>query len=278
MSNSYFLRKKILNIFKKSVILLLNIIARIYRFFFAKRTIMFVSNRKIRTIRIGLFSQAIALVFVFFVCDIFVQSLKYDKIIDKKSKELSHLKSVNNYFEKEFNHVNEKLKKVNDYLILVTGDRYKNSPVTKKAETPKNIKRDDLSQSNQKTFDQIKEAAFALGALQGIARERISDIENTISDTGLILRRMPKNKFKAITNKDSETEISLNDTVDFAKGGPLLADDISYLEDSSISSDLKKHLEKVQFTSEFDRLFLLEKLVFSFPIARKPCSIIRGTE
>lgn len=270
MNKNYFLKKKVLTIFKKYPLAQLEILRSIYKFFFARRTILFVSNHKIRTIHLGAAPQALLLAIAVFAGDLFMQSLRYDSIIEDKSKEISKLQSANEYFEEEFSNVNEKLKKVNDYLISITGNRHQASGVEQNFKQPKNIKNEDLSKSDKNTLNEIKNATFALNEIQGIARGRIKDIEDAISDTGLNLKKMPSNLVVKKPAKPLEKEISLNKKGELAKaqGGPLLNDEMEDLETSNSEDQLQRHLEKAQFANEFDRLFLLEKLISVMPLSR----------
>lgn len=270
MNKNYFLKKKVLTIFKKYSLTLPAIVGILYKFLFAKRTILFVSNQKIRTIHLGAIPQALLLALAIFAGDVFIQSLRYDSIIDEKSKEISKLQSANEYFEEEFSNVNEKLKKVNDYLISITGNKHKASAVEQDFKQPKNIKDEDLSKSDKNTLNEIKNATFALNEIQGIARGRIKDIEDVISDTGLNLKKMPSNLAVKKPAKPLEKEISLNKKGELAKaqGGPLLNDEMEDLETSNSEDQLQRHLEKAQFANEFDRLFLLEKLISVMPLSR----------
>ena len=270
MNKNYFLKKKVLTIFKKYSLAPLELARSIYKFFFAKRTILFVSNHKIRTIHLGAVPQALLLAVAVFAGDVFMQSLRYDSIIEDKSKEISKLQSANEYFEEEFSNVNEKLKKVNEYLISITGNKHQASSVEQDFKQPKNIKDEDLSKSDKNTLNEIKNATFALNEIQSIARGRIKDIEDAISDTGLNLKKMPSNLAAKKPTKSLEKEISLNKKGELAKaqGGPLLNDEMEDLETSNSEDQLQRHLEKAQFANEFDRLFLLEKLISVMPLSR----------
>ncbi len=270
MNKNYFLKKKVLTIFKKCSLAQLAVARSVYKFFFAKRTILFVSNHKIRTIHLGAVPQALLLAIAVFFGDVFMQSLRYDSIIDEKSKEISKLQSANEYFEEEFSNVNEKLKKVNEYLISITGNKHQARAVEQDFKQPKNIKDEDLSKSDKNTLNEIKNATFALNEIQGIARGRIKDIEDAISDTGLNLKKMPSNLAAKKPAKPLEKEISLNKKGELAKaqGGPLLNDEMEDLETSNSEDQLQRHLEKAQFANEFDRLFLLEKLISVMPLSR----------
>jgi murein DD-endopeptidase MepM/ murein hydrolase activator NlpD len=269
MSSNYFLKKKILNILTKPVLFLLRALVGIYKFFFAKRTILFVSDNKIRTIHLGTISQAVLLAFVIFVGDVFIKSLRYSELINTKSQEISRLKSVNHYFENEFGHMNDKLKKVNEYLISITGSKQQASSIEQKFQKPKNLRDEDLTRSDKNTLNEVKDATFALNRIQEIARLRIKNIEDAISDTGLNLKKMPNNTNYNLA-RTSEREISLNKKGDLTKGqgGPLLDEEMDNFKTSESEDELEKELEKAQFSNEFDRLFLLEKLVSVMPLSR----------
>ena len=93
------------------------VIKQIFKLAFANRTIMFVTNKKIRSITLGAFSHAFIYIFIAWVFNVFIQSLHYDKLISQKNAEINKLKSSNNYFSEEFEMVNDKLRKINQYLL-----------------------------------------------------------------------------------------------------------------------------------------------------------------
>lgn len=255
--------KKTTFLFKVAVIFFVKILEYIYQFFFAKRTIVFVSDHKIRTINIGLFSQFALLSLLIFSGYIFNQSLRHQEIMMQKSRQLKQLKSVNNYFQKEVDHINAQIKTVNDYLISVTG----NNPVLKdkRFEPPENIHKDELSQSNQETLEQIKQATLNLRKTQAIVAARITDIETALSRTGL----NPHHRITA--NKSQTPEISLNnkEEVSKAQGGPFIPENTrNKLTEVAQENNIEKSLKKAQFANNFDRLFVLEKLVKSMPLSR----------
>src|SRR4051812_19972977 len=101
MQKGYLFKKKTADISKAFAIFLIKVLVRSYKFVFTKRTVLFVTNQKIRSITLGPILQGCVLLFVAWIGNLFIQSLYYDKIISTKSQEISSLKSVNDYFEDE---------------------------------------------------------------------------------------------------------------------------------------------------------------------------------
>lgn len=268
MSKNYFLTKRLPSLLKRAATKSKNSIKAFFKIVFAKRTILFVSKNKIRTINLGIPSQIILILALAFVGKAFVNSLRYNSVINEKSEEITKLKTSNRYFEEEIGHINDKLKKVNDYLISITGNKHEASATENNFKQPKNIKEEDLSKSDKHTLNEIKNATFKLSEIQSTARRRIKDIENAISSTGLNLKKMPNTKQLATKSVKLEKEISLNRRQELLKGqGGALEDEMENFDNAS-TDELEKHLEKVEFANEFDRLFLLEKLVSVMPLSK----------
>lgn len=273
MNRNYFLRKKLSNYLKAQGKLLVKNSSKFLRLLFRKRAILFVSNSGVKTVNLGPIAQIAILCVFIFIANIFRQTLQFNEIISSKSQEISRLKEVNQYFEEEFVTINGKLQKVNEYINSVNGNKHQAGAIEKEFEVPKNIDEENLSRSEKKTINQIKESTFALSEIQENARTRIKNIERAILSTGLSLKKMPNPQEIVAAKKAelmSEKEISLNKKSDLSKGqgGPLLEEDMEKITAANNDNALEKELEKVQFASEFDRLFLLEKLVSVMPLEK----------
>jgi len=269
MNKNYFLKKKILPALAYVGLLILHICVRTCKFFFAKRTILFVTNQKIRSIRLGPISQIYIIIAFVWILNLFNQSLNYNRIISSKSDEIGSLQSSNTYFQEELRDINDKLKKINDYLISATGSSQKVSGEEKfNFKTPNNIKENDLSKDDQNTLNEIKNANEMLVSVHHFARHRIKTIENAINITGLNLKQGPSNLKNKFNNSD-EKEISLNEVkgIKDRQGGPLV--DLDSIADNISSEDeIQKHLEKAEFSGDFDRLTMLENLVKVMPLSK----------
>ncbi len=218
---------------------------------FTKRTILFVTSQKIRSITLGPVAQLCIFISIAWVVNLFFQSVQYNEIIDEKSKEIAHLKDVNGYFETEFSNINDKLKKVNDYLISVTGQATNASNHQQKALIiPENLQEQELSKSDKHTMGSIKDAADMLFDIQIVANERIKKIEKTISLTGLHIKKY-------------------NAPAIGGQGGPLIPVDNIKSNSLAIKNFSRSEgLDTIKFVSEFDRLIVLEKLTKVMPLAR----------
>lgn len=257
---------------KKFGIFLLKALVRLYKVVFAKRTILFVTNKKIRTLTLGPVFQACLIIAFIFVGNLFVQTLRYDDVVEAKSSEIDKLQTTNEYFEEEIQEMNEKLAKINEYLNALSGSSHEVKAQDHQFKKPKNFKEEDLSGQDEHTFKQIKDASSKLANIEAVAQHRIKKIEGAIALTGLNLGKMPQ---KILRDKSAEAvrEISLNDKkrITGAQGGP--ASDRNSLEEimsgkSRQDEELEKRLEKAKFTSEIDYLITLEKVASSLPLAR----------
>jgi murein DD-endopeptidase MepM/ murein hydrolase activator NlpD len=271
MKNSYFLKKKISATVKSLGLFLVKALVSFYKFAFAKRTILFVTNNKIRTFTLGPIPQICTLLFLVWVGNIFAQTMRYDEVIEAKAEEISKLRSANNYFEDEFEEVNEKLKKINEYLASITGNAQAVKGEESQFKQPKNFKEEDLSRRDKHTLNQIKDVESQLSTIQSITQTRIKKIENAMAVTGLNIKKIPP---KALQKKSGEVkEISLNGKKGIIdrQGGPLDLD--SHSMDSMIVSNaseesLEEHLENIKFSSELDYLMVLEKIAIVMPFAK----------
>ncbi len=227
------------------------------KFLFTKRTILFVTSQKIRSITLGPIVQLCILIAITWVANLFYQSVQYNKIINEKSQEIARLNDVNKYFETEFGNINEKLHKVNDYLISITGQGTPASERKQPLNLPANVQEQNLSKSDKHTLNQIKDASGALLDIQSAANIRIKKIEQTISVTGLHIKG--NNNYA-----DAKNSASFG-----GQGGPLIPLDGIKSTNFTVKSfaEIKK-LETAKFSNEIDRLIMLEKLTQVMPLAR----------
>jgi murein DD-endopeptidase MepM/ murein hydrolase activator NlpD len=269
MKRSFFLKKKIFDQLSLASACLLKALSRLYKLVFTKRTILFVTNEKIRSVTLGPALQACVFIFIAWVVNLFMQSLRYDEVISSKTAEIDRLKSVNSYFSEEFESVNEKLKKVNEYLISVTGGTHKVNNIQTNFKEPKNFKEEDLSRGDKETLHLIKDADFQIATLQSVTKTRIDRIEGAINLTGLNFKRLPQkqllNKFKA----ESRSFSLKNDHV-HGQGGPIHEDPAidAALAKKESNEAKERHLEDLTFNSEIDYLMVLEKLAVLMPLSR----------
>lgn len=235
------------------------IIVRFFKFFFAKKTILFVTNNKIRSINIGSAVQVTVVLFLLWVGNLFWQSLQYDKILTAKSEEINRLETVNDFFGNEVDHMNEKLKKIREYLVYLTGETRKPTPKNKEIKQPANFDKEKLSHNEKRIFDEIEKADYQIVNIQSVAQGRIKKIESVISVTGLNIKKIPPTLKEPRTNI-SKKQFSLKPikASKIGQGGPLVDDASLESEISqSMSYDLEKDLEEANFTSEIDYLMVL---------------------
>jgi murein DD-endopeptidase MepM/ murein hydrolase activator NlpD len=263
------IRKKIVVLGAKSALLVINAVTAFYKLAFAKRTILFVTNQKIRSLTFGPIAQICILSFVALVGHLFIQSINYHKIISEKSDEISRLSSNSSYFKEEFENANEKLRKVNEYLIILTGSSHNVKAIKQDEDSMKSVNEKDLSTKDKRTLNEIKNTKQQFAEIDQVAKERIKALEKAISITGLNVKRTKPTKQK------EPKEISLNDKKTLSKnqGGPLEEDealdrDLKLSKFTSNEDILESELEKNRFISEIDHLIALEKLANAIPLSR----------
>ncbi len=235
---------------------------RFFKLVFAKRQILFVTNQKIRTISLGPISQFCVFLIIAWVVNLFYQSLQYNKIIGAKSEEIARLKNVNNYFDTEFNNINNRLIKVNDYLISVTGENVLIEEDEQVFKLPQNLGEKNLKDDDFATVDKIKEASKKIANIKKVSQARIVKIESAISKTGLNL--YPSNS-KTASLQDKIPKFK--DKV--SQGGPYVPlENFSASQVAIKNFSYKKLLDTAKFVDEIDRLITLEKLAQRIPLSK----------
>ena len=186
---NFILKRKLKIIIEPLLIGVAKALSRLIKLIFTKRTIMFVTNQKIRSITFGPFSQAFCYIFIAWVINLFIQSLNYDQIINSKTAEINKLKVANSYFADEFDIVNEKLKKVNKYILTITGSVQNVNSSEEKFIAPENLDEENLTKKDKHTLNEIKNSHQHLNSFVEISSDRIKKIENAILRTGLNIKK-----------------------------------------------------------------------------------------
>jgi len=242
-----------------------NAILRLWKFFSAERKILFVSDQKIRTFNLGPIIQISAAVTFIWILGLFIQTFIDKSTIHNKSKEISRLKKINDYFEKEITNVNSKLSKINEYLFSIAGDNDDKKLEDTSFEMPNNVHGNKISQQNKSTISQIKTARDRIVNIQFLAHKRISDIQSAIALTGLNIEKMPQD-FPEYVEIKSENLTKIPNNNISGQGGPLAEDDSIDLEigQNSSGQDLD-YLANQVFTNEIDHLIFLENIAALMP-------------
>ena len=270
----FILRKK-LKIFAEPLLFdISKYFVRIFKLIFTKRTILFVTNQKIRSVNFGAFSQAFFYIIIAWVINLFIQSLNYDKIINSKSEEINKLKVANSFFSDEFIIVNEKLKKVNQYFTTITGPMQNVNMHEEKFIKPKDLDEENLTKKDKQTLNEIKSSHQQLNSFVSTSSYRIKKIENAILKTGLNIKR-PEIDIEKIKNQKIK-EYSLNEKSNIEnlpKGGPddNFDDQLEKaLSEKQVSDPefIERQIEQAKFNSEIEYLMVLERLTKALPLGR----------
>ncbi len=273
MKKSYFIKKQVIEIVALSCKALARFCKFLFKVLFAKRTILIVTDKKIRSVNIGLFSQALAFIALIFLAHLFSQSIQYNKLVSEKSEELSHLEEMNGYFKEEIEVLNEKLEKVSEYLSSVNGMNRNVSGEEFRFRRPKDAKEEDLSREDKRTMNELKKASEQMFFVHSMAKDRIKKIEEVISYAGLNIKKMPVGNLKKAISSNQKSE-KMSDSIKYAQGGPSEDDvienaEIDALVDKAASKeDLERNLEKENFANEIDYLISLEKIARVMPLGK----------
>lgn len=268
----FILRRKFRIFIEPLLIKFARLLIRLFKFVFTKRTILFVTNQKIRSITFGPFSQAFCYIFIAWVINLFMQSLNYDAIINSKSEEINKLKTANSYFADEFDIVNEKLQKVNKYIITITGQVQNVNNRQEEFVVPKNLDEENLTKKDKHTLNEIRNSRYHLGLFTETASQRIKKIEKAILRTGLNIKK-PNIDIEKIRNQKI-AEYSLNEKSqieNLPKGGPEQEFDNELeraLSEKKLSDPefIERKIEQAKFNNEIEYLIVLEKLTNALPL------------
>jgi len=266
--------KKIKLSFEPIFTFILRSCTRLIKFIFTKRTILFVTNQKIRSLTFGPFAQLSCYIIVAWIINLFFQSLHHDKIINDKTQEIRKLKTANSYFSEEFKITNEKLEKINQYILTITGSPQKVNAKPKDFIEPSNIDKNNLDKKDKTTFNHIKNSRQYFSTFSDATEFRIKKIETAINKTGLRLNKPSVNVEKIRQNHIKEYSLnSKNESKKIATGGP--EDDLDTEIDKELSkiklSDsvyIEQKIEQAKFNNNIDYLIVLEKLVKSLPLSQ----------
>ena len=268
----FILRRKFRIFIEPLLIKFARVFIRLFKFVFTKRTILFVTNQKIRSITFGPFSQAFCYIFIAWVINLFMQSLNYDTIINSKSEEINKLKTANSYFADEFDIVNEKLQKVNKYIMTITGQPQNVNNRQEEFVVPKDLDEENLTKKDKHTLNEIKNSRYHLSLFTETASQRIKKIEKAILRTGLNIKK-PNIDIEKIRNKKI-AEYSLNEKSqieNLPKGGPEQEFDNELeraLSEKKLSDPefIERKIEQAKFNNEIEYLIVLEKLTNALPL------------
>jgi len=274
LMKKFILRKKLKIAAEPFLFGIAKYIVRIFKLIFTKRTILFVTNQKIRSVTFGPFSQAFCYILIAWIINLFTQSLNYDKIINTKSEEINKLKVANSFFSDEFIIVNEKLKKVNQYFSTINGPVQNVNMNKEKFIKPKDLDEENLTKKDKQTLNEIRSSHQHLNSFVSTSSHRIKKIEKAILKTGLNIKR-PVIDIEKIKNQKIK-EYSLNEKSkinSLPKGGPDDNFDNELeraLSEKQISDPefIERQIEQAQFNGGIEYLMVLEKLTKALPLGR----------
>ncbi|MCE3255862.1 MAG: Peptidase, family [Rickettsiaceae bacterium] len=237
---------------------------------FGKKTILLVSKQQIKSYSVGPLTQVTMLLVLFWIVDIFITSLRYSSIVEKKSIEISNLKKANSIFEERIDSINASLKEINDYFISVSG--YSNEKKQDQKSTDEkvsdlfgNLK---LNSQGKEIATKIADSSLVLDNIKDLANKRIADLNQKFATAGITL--VSKNRV-AINNHSNEEDehdaISLNnkDELSSRQGGPFYK--FKNPVSSFTNSKIFKSDSNFGIKSEIEYLSSLERLIHFAPLS-----------
>lgn len=232
---------------------------------FTKKSIVFVTDKKITTINLGIWSQLACVAFVIYSASFVSQAIRSNVIIEGKDQEIYRLSILNGYYKDQFEDINGKLKKVDEYLSLVGKDKSSKDSFSSIFRHPRIVNEQTQAKFEKQILDNIEDSRGVLATIKDRINNRIGNIETAVVKTGLNL-----SKFALSENKKSEekntiqlSEISLNSNLEKAQGGPLVDE-----ENPDGNLQFSSVIDQSEFTNEIDYLIALEKLSQVMPFSK----------
>ncbi len=191
---------------------------------FAKKTLILVSNNKIRNLEINPALQILIVVFTIFTVNIFYKSTIYNEIISTKISEIKKLEQTNQRFHNELLVINNNLEKINNYFMTIA-DYEQDLDDKKQAslhdqELDKILADLNLEENYKKTAIEIANANIILDNIKLSAKKRSLILESEINKTGILVteNRISRNKN---SYENEFVALSLNTEEELSKqGGP----------------------------------------------------------
>ena len=260
---------KVCSIFGLILLALSSVFMPVVQFLFTKKTILFISNKKIISINFHPILQTAIIALVLFFGLSFYHSwqynLQYSNTVDNKSSEIDELKKINNYFANELEISNKKLEKINQYLNTLNSPIAPvNSQSDNSIDIPKKIETKNLNSENQQTINTIKQIHLNFSNINHFNLQRIKKIERAITVSGLNF----KNHFDHQQKPTKHIVKYGKNNFALGLGGPesVDADLEKELLAKNLSTDyLELHLEKNQFNNQIKKLQFLEKISQKLP-------------
>ena len=255
---------KLCNILLSILLVLNNFLAPFFKFFITKKTILFISNKKITSINFHPVLQAILICFILFFSISFYNSwqykTQYNNSTNDKLSEIEKLQKLNNYFANELEISNKKLEKINQYLNTINSPIIPVNEQLNTIQIPKEIDTKNLNSNNNQTLQTIKQLHQNFAYINYFNTHRIKKIEQAIAVTGL--------NFKTHIEANQKVKKYSKNNSNMAVGGPEQFD--AELEKEllakNLSTDyLELHLEKNQFNNQIEKLQFLEKISQKLP-------------
>ncbi len=235
---------------------------------FATKTLVLISNNKIRNLEINPILQISIVAFAIFTANIFYKSTIYNQIINNKVGTIEKLEQTNQRFQKELFVINSNLEKINNYFMTIADyekDLDDQNQISLHNQNLDEILADlDLEKNYKKTAIEIANANVILDNIKISAKKRTSILENKIIATGITI-----NESKVSTNNNShENEfvtLSLNTEEELSKqGGPF--EEISNNEENDFNKSI--NLGTTDINDEINYLSNLEKFIYHAPLSR----------
>ncbi len=240
----------------------------LFKSIFAERTLVFVTSKGIKNFTLSPFLQFCAFLLLTWLLLLLQQSIRYDNIISSKLTEIKKLKSINKYFESEFEALNDELEKVNDYLKVISGDKHSVNSKTREDKflIPKKLQNIELSKVNHRNIEKLRIINSQISDVASFAKNRILELEEAINITGLNLESIPKKNF---LNQVIESPRYLqNNSSNLAIGGPLEDNEEmnKQISKSTLDYDFARVSKKAKFSNKVSHLIFLENLANNLPL------------
>ena len=241
----------------------------LYKKIFAKKTLILVSNNKIRNLEINPSLQILIVIFTIFTANIFYKSTIYNDIISNKSSKIKRLEQTNQRFHNELLVINNNLEKINNYFMTIADYEQdldgKNQVSLHDNELNIILADLNLEENYKKTAIEIANANIILDNIKLSAKKRSSILESKINRTGILVteNRISRNKN---SYENDFVALSLNTEEELSKqGGPF---EIIPTGQEQQEIDASINLGTIDINDEINHLSNLEKFIYHAPLSR----------
>jgi murein DD-endopeptidase MepM/ murein hydrolase activator NlpD len=238
-----------------------------YKFLFAPRKLVLISDGAIKNYQLGSAIQIAIFISLILILFLFIKSWNHHNIIALKNNNIINLQKANENFQSEVDSLNSYLIQIDGYFNMISNyDHVKNRELLPKISSLSiNRFKDvfdkiELDQNGKEVVNKMIKAKILRDNISKSIQNRITDIEKTLLLTDIDFPDGHLEKDESEIDNSEIVILSKNDEEIIAQGGPIQADQ---LNNKSISQN---HFSKVNNKVEY--LNDLETIINYLPLSK----------